>query len=140
MRPAEPLPKKGLTCRECGAENPPDALECWICLRSDWRQDSADQAAPTTAPPRIGPRIAGLSVLIAICGVVGAITYHAPGAAALFVVCLVPAFALIRPLIQEKSVTKLAFGCLFLFLMSLAFVIGFASTCTYVEVLRRPAL
>ncbi len=74
MNPSEPTPKTGLNCRECGADNPPDARECWLCLRSDWRGEAAARSEPSIAP-RVGdPRIAWLMVLIGmaavVCGIV----------------------------------------------------------------------
>ncbi len=66
MNPSEPTPKKGLNCRDCGADNPPDARECWLCLRSDWRPDATDRPEPSTAPFGTGSRIAFLLVLIAL--------------------------------------------------------------------------
>jgi ribosomal protein L40E len=39
---SEPKPER--ICRECGAPNDPDASECWLCHRRDWRSDA-------TSPP-----------------------------------------------------------------------------------------
>ncbi len=86
MNPRESKPKKGLNCRDCGADNSPDARECWLCLRSDWRPgaaarsepstwrpDAADRSKPSTAARMGGLGIAWLTVLIAMNAVVGGI-------------------------------------------------------------------
>ena len=79
MNPGEPQPKTGLNCRECGADNPPDARECWLCLRSDWRPDAAARSEPSTAPRVGGSRIAWLIVLIAMAALVGGIVAQTRG-------------------------------------------------------------
>ena len=79
MNPGEPQPKTGLNCRECGADNPPDARECWLCLRSDWRPGAAARSEPSTAPRVGGSRIAWLIVLIAMAALVGGIVAQTRG-------------------------------------------------------------
>ena len=41
------ISKSSLTCRECQAPNDPDASECWLCHRRDWRSNSAPSATTT---------------------------------------------------------------------------------------------
>ena len=41
MSQAESQPKPDLTCWDCGAANDPDASECWLCQRRNWRSDGA---------------------------------------------------------------------------------------------------
>ncbi len=107
MNPSEPTPKKGLTCRECGADNPPDALECWLCLRSDWRPDAADRPAPATAPLGAGQWVAWIVVLIALAVVLAGIAIREPqavsGAAVVFGISVTLAWVITKLITKNKN-------------------------------------
>jgi hypothetical protein len=49
-------PSSDSRCRHCRATNDPDAWECWLCSRRDWRGAPVDRPrAPEPAPPRHDP-------------------------------------------------------------------------------------
>jgi ribosomal protein L40E len=54
MNPPEPQPKSAAVCWDCGATNDPDASECWLCQRRNWRSDGAKVPAAPGAFPRVG--------------------------------------------------------------------------------------
>ena len=49
-------PPLGSKCRHCRAPNEPDAWECWLCSRRDWRGALVVRPGdPEPAPPRHSP-------------------------------------------------------------------------------------
>jgi ribosomal protein L40E len=92
--------KLNLTCRECRAANDPDASECWLCHRRDWRGDPDSPAATTKsvagAPSFDMGKAVGeaLLILLALAVVEIGLLRLAPGLALAFLILLVPAWAI----------------------------------------------
>jgi hypothetical protein len=93
MNPSKPQPKSDLVCWDCGATNDPDASECWLCQRRNWRSDGATVPAAPGAFPRVGLSqvslwiafIAGALLLLGLARAVGL-----PQVFLLFVILVVP--------------------------------------------------
>jgi ribosomal protein L40E len=49
MSRIEPQPKPELTCWDCGAANWPNARECWLCHRRDWKPRASAVSAGRAA-------------------------------------------------------------------------------------------
>ena len=95
MNPTKPGLTPDLTCWDCGATNRPDARECWLCRRRNWRPTPvpADEASQTPpAPPRTRADRAA-TALTAITGV--AIASFAVYAFVTFVLPVLMFFAMI---------------------------------------------
>jgi hypothetical protein len=86
-------PMPDLTCWDCGVTNHPDASECWLCQRQDWRKFPGSQPRQTTSPPPRGPHssIANWMVLIAMVAVVTGVFRSAPGLSLVVLISVLPA-------------------------------------------------
>jgi ribosomal protein L40E len=66
MSLAELGPKPDQICWDCGAANAPDAPECWLCHRRDWRSDGAAAPAKAGAIPDHDPSRRSIAIAIVV--------------------------------------------------------------------------
>ena len=91
MSQSDPMPNPNLNCRECGATNYPDASECWLCQRRDWRGPPRFSTSPKPEPSSDsghGPALIGLTLALGLVAL-GALAM-VPGLAIGLLILVVP--------------------------------------------------
>jgi hypothetical protein len=98
MSQSKRKPKPSRKCRDCGATNDPDASECWLCGRRDWR---AVSSSPATKPDTETfdramwmSSVETLLIALALAVVALGVARQAPGLGIALLILLVPAWAI----------------------------------------------
>lgn len=87
--------KSGLICSECGAANPSDARECWICHGTRWK--AQDQVRDVTSFPQgFFSTIPGWMILIAGIGLALGLYRLSPGFLMTAAVLIVPPLLIVQ--------------------------------------------
>lgn len=117
-----------LICRRCGAPNPPDATNCWLCSMGDHpsllqRPAASGKGQPIEGPADTLTMLLGLTVAcVATAVFIGVgMSLKDPGLVALFLMIAVPAF--LASMAGRSAGTGQASGDLFSLLCSRLFIL-----------------